>query len=293
MAGQYEVVVDPDEPNNPHAIAIGLVGSSKNVLEVGCAAGHVTRHLVAAGNSVVGVEINAEDAATARRFTDTVHEFDLDGVAASSVIHDEFDVIVLGDVLEHLRDPVPVLADLTQLLADDGYFVISVPHVGHIDVRLHLLGGKWEYQDDGLLDRTHLRWFTRDGLRDTLGAVGLVATALHPVVAGLGASQLRLCPTIANGTVTRLIESDPDSNVYQFVVTAQPATTWRGDDALAPLTVNWPDLDAETAEQSATIAALEHERDALRSEVEAWQHSRLVRATNPLRRLRARFHARH
>ncbi|MEZ5296178.1 MAG: class I SAM-dependent methyltransferase [Ilumatobacteraceae bacterium] len=180
MPDEYHVSVDPDADNNPHSIALRMVGAGHHVLEVGCWSGHVTEHLVAAGNTVVGVEIDV-DAAALNGFADRVHVVDLDIVRLSGIESDRFDVIVLGDVLEHLRDPAATLADLVGMLTDDGVLVVSIPNVAHIDVRLHLLSGHWDYQPAGLLDRTHLRWFTRATLRDLLAGVGFVATDLEPV----------------------------------------------------------------------------------------------------------------
>jgi SAM-dependent methyltransferase len=266
-----------------------MVGGGQRVLEVGCAGGHVTRHLVEAGNQVVGVEIDAEAAERATAFAERVHALDLDVTDVSSVEDGPFDVIVLGDVLEHLRRPDLALRDLVGLLADDGRLVISVPNVAHVDVRLHLLEGRWQYQPDGLLDATHLRWFTRAGLRALLADVGFVASDLRPVVQPLGASLLPNTSGLVGSDIVRFVESDPDANVYQFVVTAVRDDGSGRPDALAPVATTWPDLDAERAAVDAHIAALTEERDALRNEVDAWQRSRIVRMTAPVRRLLSRL----
>lgn len=291
----YHVPVDPTADNNPHSIALRMVGSGRHVLEIGCWSGHVTEHLVAAGNTVVGVEIDHE-AATRNNFAQRIHVVDLDTVALTSIERDRFDAIVLGDVLEHLRDPVSVLIDLVTLLADDGFLVVSVPNVAHIDVRLHLLSGRWEYQPEGLLDRTHLRWFTRAGLRDLLAAVGFVATELEPVEHGRGASGLPVDDAIPHDAV-RYVDGDPDSRVFQFVVKAR-----RGShtDALAPLETDREDLNAaraaDIARIRADIAALRAaiaERDAelatLRTKLDAWRRSPIGRITAPFRRARRAY----
>lgn len=284
----YHVPVDPTAPNNPHSIALRMVGSGRHVLEIGCWSGHVTEHLVAAGNTVVGVEID-RDAATRNTFAERLHVVDLDTIAITSIERDRFDAIVLGDVLEHLREPAAVLADLVTLLADDGILVVSVPNVAHIDVRLHLLSGRWEYQSDGLLDRTHLRWFTRAGLRDLLASVGFVATELDPVRYERGASGLAADEPIPRDAL-RYVDTDPDSRIFQFVVTARRGVH---PDALAPLTIEHDDVDARRAADTerviadiADLRATIADRDA---QIEAWRNSRLVRATNPLRTLYARL----
>ena len=85
-----------------------------------------------------------------------------------------YDAIVLADVIEHLRAPENVLRGLLPKLSPSGRIVLSVPNVAHWSVRLSLLRGRFRYEETGLLDRTHLRFFTRETLRELIGNVGLV-----------------------------------------------------------------------------------------------------------------------
>jgi SAM-dependent methyltransferase len=286
MSARYGTPVDPTAPNNPHAYAISMVGSGGRVLEVGCSVGHVTEHLVAAGNTVVGVEVDPEAADLARRFAADVIVADIDRTPLSALVEPGFDVVVLGDVLEHLRDPAAALADAVSLLSPDGKVVLSVPHVGFVDVRLMLLEGTWAYQDDGLLDRTHLRWFTRDGLAELLGAAGLAATRVERVRLGPYDSGLPVTPGRHSDDVIRFALADPEAMTYQFVIEARRAAP--SEPAMPPAPEPaWPDLAAERAELEAQVTALTEQRDALANEVDAWRRSKLVRLTAPLRRLRA------
>lgn len=287
MAERYRVAVDPLAENNPHAIAIRMVGRDHDVLEVGCASGHVTEHLVAAGNRVTGVEIDAESAELARPLLRALHVVDLDRTPLSTVEEGRFDVLVLGDVLEHFADPRPVVTDLLTLLRPGGRVVISVPHVAHVDVRLMLLEGTWRYQDDGLLDRDHVRWFTRDGLADLLRDVGLVATAVERVRVGIGGSNVPCHPEVHGAQVLDFIRSDREWDTYQFVLTAERAGGQA--DALDADPPNWPAPD----EVAAHCTRLEEANRSLQAEVEAWQRSKAAKVTAvghrvlaPLRRAR-------
>lgn len=278
MSARYGTPVDPTARNNPHAYAISMVGSGRRVLEVGCSVGHVTEHLVAAGNTVVGIEIDAEAAELARRFASEVHVADVATTPLRELVEPGFDVVLLGDVLEHLPDPDAALAAAVDLLTPDGRVVISVPHVAYVDVRLMLLEGTWAYQTDGLLDRTHLRWFTYAGLGELLGGAGLTATRVERVVLPPYESGLPVTPGRHGADVLRFVLADPEATTYQFVIEARRAAA--GEPALPPAAAPaWPDLDAERA-------AMEEELVALRNEVDAWRRSRLVRLTAPLRRLR-------
>lgn len=286
---EYDVAVDPAAENNPHSAQLRLVGGGHRVLEVGCWSGYVTEHLVAAGNTVVGVELDAEAAEHARRFAERVHVADIDVTPLSRLDRGPFDVILLGDVLEHLRDPLAVLRDAATLLGPGGRFVISVPHVAHVDVRMMLLQGNWEYQDDGLLDRTHLRWFTREGLRGMLGDAGFVATAIERVRTPFGSSTLPFDRDAVPHALLAYAATDDEVYTLQFVVEAR-----RRDDTDLPDVLDgtlpgaWPSLDG-TADLAHRIGELERERDALQAEVDAWRNSKLARVAAPLRRIYARI----
>jgi 2-polyprenyl-3-methyl-5-hydroxy-6-metoxy-1,4-benzoquinol methylase len=289
VSDQYTVEVDPSAENNPHSHALRIVGSGHHVLEVGCSTGYVTEHLVAAGNTVVGVEIDPEAAQLAERFAARVHVADLDLVRVSSIEHDRFDVIVLGDVLEHLRDPDTTLRDLVTLLAPGGRVVISLPNVAHADMRLLLLEGRWTYQDTGLLDRTHLRFFTRESLREFLASNGLTATRVERVIINPFTSGLPVSATAHGADVLDWVDADPESRTFQFVVEAQPGAGHTDAFDGAPA-VDRPRLEhrAEAESLRQRTADLEQENAALRSEVEAWRNARIVRLTQPLRRVYGR-----
>lgn len=286
MSERYRVEVDPASTNSAHAAAIRMVGHGRRVLEVGCSVGHVTEHLVANGNDVVGIEIDPAAAEEARRFATTVHVADLDRRPLDEIVDGTFDVVVFGDVLEHLRDPSSALDAAVRLLADDGRVVVSIPNVGHADLRLMVLEGRWEYQEHGLLDETHLRFFTREGLRELLGRSGLVANQVERVLCPMFASNLPLTPDLYGEPVHRFVLSDPEALTFQFIVSA----TRRGDDVLAraapdyePLATEEARLAREIADLRQMLAEREAHESALIAELEAWRGSTLARISRPLR----------
>jgi SAM-dependent methyltransferase len=281
----YHVAVDPDAENNAHSAAIRFVGSGQRVLEVGCWSGHVTEHLVAGGNEVVGVEVDAAAAQLAEAHAERVHVADIERTPLSALESGPFDVVMFGDVLEHLHDPTAALADAAGLLAPDGRFVISVPNVAHIDARMMLLQGNWDYQGDGLLDRTHLRWFTRRSLRELLADVGLVATRVERIRTPFGSSNLVFDRDAVSPALIQFASADPEAYTLQFVVEARRA----GEDQLGETPpVEWPAIGSGEASARGRIAELEQERDNLQAEVDAWRNSKLVRSTRPLRSVYAR-----
>ena len=97
---------------------------------------------------------------------------------APRLLAESFDVIVYGDVLEHLTDPLRALVALNRSLAPDGRVIASVPNVAHLWVRLSLLTGRFDYGERGILDRTHLRFFTRRTFLALLRDAGLAVDEL-------------------------------------------------------------------------------------------------------------------
>jgi len=144
-----------------HSKILGLLGQgeSKLLLDVGCAQGHLLTAAYEAGWWTVGIEYNEEDASVARNCGLDVRT----GSAEDELVklNQKFDVVVIADVLEHLIDPEKVLQGIRNLLAPGGKVIISLPNIAHLSVRLSLGAGRFNYSDRGILDRTHLHFYTR------------------------------------------------------------------------------------------------------------------------------------
>ncbi|MFT5295188.1 MAG: 2-polyprenyl-3-methyl-5-hydroxy-6-metoxy-1,4-benzoquinol methylase [Colwellia sp.] len=134
------------------------------ILELGCAEGKTGKWLKENGHAAyyVGLDIHEPSIKIASHDLDEAICTDLDTFMFSSLGEKRFDFILCGDVLEHLRDPWAVLSDLSHVIKEDGTLVITVPNTQHYTVSLALLfKGEWSYKDAGILDRTHIRFFTR------------------------------------------------------------------------------------------------------------------------------------
>lgn len=159
----------------------------KRVLDVGCAEGRTGEYIKSSGlaQEVIGVEVDENTARIARERIDEVFCIDLNKVSLKSEpALAAFDYILCGDVLEHLIDPWQVLADLKAMLNPGGAVVASVPNVRYLDVILPLLfAGEWRYQPQGgILDQTHLRFFTRSSLIDLFSQCGFNNTIITPKI---------------------------------------------------------------------------------------------------------------
>ena len=126
-----------------------------------------------------------------------------------------FDVVLCGDVVEHLRDPIATLARLRPLLRPGGRVVLSTPNIANWAIRLSLLGGRWRYTDRGILDRTHTHLFTRRTLAEALETAGYVGVRIDYTVPAPGGSDL------LDGLARAVGSLRPSLFAYQFVAVAQ------------------------------------------------------------------------
>ena len=219
----YEAEVDLRNANTSHSLLVELVGRDKRVLDVGCAGGYLGRMLARRGCRVSGVEQDPEAAEAAEKVLDTVLVGD---VATLDLVghfgKESFDVIVFGDVLEHVADPAAVLRRVAPLLARSGAVVASVPNVAHGAVRLALLSGRFDYRPLGLLDDTHLRFFTRESLYELFRETGFVPVDVRRTTAGVFETELNVRREDFDRSVVDAVEGDPESTTYQFVLRAVP-----------------------------------------------------------------------
>jgi 2-polyprenyl-3-methyl-5-hydroxy-6-metoxy-1,4-benzoquinol methylase len=152
-----------------HYWILKLLESEKQplkILDIGTASGYLGKTLKERGHNVTGIEMDPDIAEKARGFYDVFHIADLE--TFEFPYRGEFDYILFADVLEHLRDPVAVLRRCIPASKESGKIVISVPNVANIIVRISLLLGRFDYMDRGILDRTHLRYFTLRSLKQMM-----------------------------------------------------------------------------------------------------------------------------
>ncbi len=143
------------------------------VLDVGCACGgnlmmiKMNNHTA----NTYGIEFNENTAAVAASYGE-VSAIDVEKVNRDDW-QNKFDYVICADVLEHLHNPWQALSNLGNYLKQDGKVIISLPNVGHISIIHNLLHGKWTYEEAGILDKTHLRFFTRNTAMDLINSSGL------------------------------------------------------------------------------------------------------------------------
>jgi SAM-dependent methyltransferase len=230
---KYTYEFDPAAENDT-AASIGrlaLLGGPR-VLDIGSGPAWVSRYLASEhGRDVTCLDYDVEALTSLHGTELTAIEADLelDGWDAE-LAGQQFDVAIVADVLEHLRQPGRVLEHLlsASLLRPDGLLVISVPNASHQSVVSELLLGDFRYTETGILDETHVRWFTLDSLTRLLERSGFVVDRVERT-----RRMLEHTPSAERALALpaelrqQLVELNDESLTYQFVVLARPDTAAR------------------------------------------------------------------
>lgn len=138
-----------------------LVPEKAKVLDVGCSSGNFGHELITRKKCTVdGLELDKADAAAAAKQLRKVYIKNVETDDLSEIDKD-YDIIYFGDVIEHLVDPIAALKKIKQHLNPKGKILFSIPNMGHISIRLYLLRGEFDYGETGLLDKTHLHFYTK------------------------------------------------------------------------------------------------------------------------------------
>jgi len=204
---KYDFTLNAAEKNSSLTGLASRVQKGQHILELGCSYGYLSHFLQDQLDcSVVGVDIDDEAIKQAAPFC--TH------------------VILCADVLEHLKNPIALLASLKPFLHKDSRLLASVPNIAHASIRLELLQGHFDYESLGLLDDTHLHFYTRDGLIKMLMQAGYVCTDiayssrdLADEVIEQGFAAMGVKPTEKTQSLLRA----PDAMAYQFIIEARPA----------------------------------------------------------------------
>lgn len=219
--------VDPTAEDSLAKIA-RRIPTESTVLDVGCAVGALGRYLSQTKRCVVdGIEANVEAAQIALPYYRQIFNLDLESDDLAAELEGrQYDTIVCADVLEHLRDPGGLLRILTPFLAPGGEFLISTPNVGHIGVIMELIDGDFRYREEGILDATHLRFFTRQSLLRMLDEHGFAGDIVDTTVNDLAHSEFdqQHRQEIADYLFAGSLTGD-DFFTYQFIASAAPKQT--------------------------------------------------------------------
>lgn len=206
------------EAGSSHDLILELLRGTPpgKVLDVGCSSGLLSSRIRQLGHHVVGVDCVEEPGVR-----DRVDEFvQADLEKGLPDIGGEYDIVIAADIIEHVRKPETLLADMAQKLTAGGRLLVSTPNFGHWYPRARVVSGTFDYDRRGILDETHLRFFTSRGLSRTFAAAHLTVESLRYTGLPLGVIDTGVARRVSQGLkrIDRLlVRARPTLFGYQFV----------------------------------------------------------------------------
>lgn len=203
--------------NERPEILLHVDNGTKIILDVGCASGRLGAALKdrQKERQVIGIEHNPAVAKEARKVLDKVLVGDIQSMKLP-LRKGSFDCIIFADVLEHLADPLTVLQRLKKYLRPGGYIICSIPNMRHYTVILKLLMRGWNYEEYGLFDKTHLRFFSRESMRNLIEKAGFHIEMMTPRV--VASRKMRLLNIMFFGSLREFL-------AMQYLIKARPDDT--------------------------------------------------------------------
>lgn len=218
---------DTGRLSDTHRLILDAVPAGASVLETGCNTGYMTRALADKGCQVTAVDLDPALIEAARPHAASALVLDLDRQPLTEA-GGPFEVVIYADVLEHVRRPAEVLRATHAVLSAGGKVVLSTPNIAFWRIRADLLRGRFTYADTGILDRTHLHFWTETTLRALVVEAGFRVVELRPVPGPRPAATRptpRWVAAAASAAYAGLHARAPQVTAQQFVIVAQAAAT--------------------------------------------------------------------
>ncbi len=160
--------------NNINKFVVNLVGINERILDVGCSDGALGEFLQKYKNAeVTGIDISSIAVKKAKRVLHKALVANIEENEELDLPLAYFDVITYADIIEHLFDPESVLRRFNRYLKKGGYVIISTPNIVNINIRFGVLKGNFDYTEHGILDNSHIRFFTKKNLKNMVEKTGL------------------------------------------------------------------------------------------------------------------------
>ncbi|WP_217593040.1 glycosyltransferase [Cohnella sp. GbtcB17] len=202
-----------------HKIILDQIEPNSKVLELGTATGYMTKYMKETlGCFITGIEMDSQSARIASQYCEELVLADLEDLSwFPKISNREFDYIICADVLEHLRNPSEVLLNAIKLLKKNGTVIVSVPNIGHNAIIMDLINGKFNYRKLGLLDDTHVKFFTRENLLNMLDEVELTPINITATFALPENTEFQQNYGLVSDGFRSSLTSNKDGHVYQFI----------------------------------------------------------------------------
>ncbi len=219
---KYNVELDMNNENSL-SIMIGMIEKRSEILEVGCANGRMTKYMSEDLECIVDIiEIDGDAGNHAKQYSRIssigVEEGDIEKTFWEKNLQgNQYDYIIFADVLEHLRDPKKVMIRIKRFLKDSGSVILSVPNLAHNAVILNLINNDFEYRELGLLDNTHIHFFTYNSLVNMIRNSGYIHEVETATYCGAEATELGADYRNIPLDLRKFIRNRKFGNVYQYI----------------------------------------------------------------------------
>lgn len=175
------IVIDENDPESPYVLLLKNIQPNSTILDIGCADGKVGRYLHTTKNSLMfGIDMvpEAVEQAQKSKMYQDVYILNFETAKENDPEYKRYnengilyDYIILSNILEHAQDATSLLINATKRLKDGGKVLVSVPNIAHADIWLHLINGNFNYTDAGILDNTHLKFFTKNSFCEWISKI--------------------------------------------------------------------------------------------------------------------------
>lgn len=226
-----------------NAWAFDNIKSGSHVLEIGSSVGYLTKHLKEEKNCQVDiVEIDGDAGKIATQFAQNAYigvQGDLDNDCLKSIgPAGGYDYIVILDVLEHLRSPEKVVKEFRRLLKQDGKLIVSVPNIAHNAVLINLFNNQFKYTELGLLDRTHITFFTYGSIIRILQDAGFSAEQFEARCKSISETEIPVTYEQLPRDMRSFFRCRPYGDAYQFLLVLHPR---KDSDDIGKLVPDYPE----------------------------------------------------
>lgn len=208
---------DKNEELTVYDSCLCFITPNAKVLEFGSATGYNTRYMVEKLNcKVTCIEKIPEMAEIGKKYAEKMIVADVETYFWEKELTEKYDLIVFADILEHLSNPTNIIKRSLPFLKEDGFMITSIPNISHNSILMELRNGNFNYREIGLLDNTHIHFFTRNGIEEIFEENSLYCAAEEN-------KKIRPCNTefhtyyIQNPLFALSIIHNRDAHVYRFV----------------------------------------------------------------------------
>ncbi|HMS92539.1 MAG TPA: class I SAM-dependent methyltransferase [Candidatus Saccharibacteria bacterium] len=223
--------VDLKNNNSTWTKVFNMIKSDTVILDIGCSSGYFDNELVTKKNCTVdGFELDKSDAEKASKVCRKVTNENIEEYIFNNDDHGKYDYILFLDVLEHLIDPVKTLQKCKKILKKNGEIIFSIPNMAHASIRLELLNGSFKYEDEGLLDRTHLHFYEKRTIQELVYSAGYKFTSSESVIRDISPKVIDdLLKSVGLMPTNKFYDylSNEEAMTYQYVCKISPSTSKR------------------------------------------------------------------